>query len=445
MQEMKLHNPSIKKMRILFQNRANAFDMPGGDTVVMKRLKEQLELHGATVDFSSSPSPDKAKAYNVIHIFNLTVPQCKEAFAKNAVRLNIPFVVTSLQENFPLYYHKAIAAVAWFRDYIAAQTTGGKPNVELPQAIAQVKPANLLTSPFAALAADRIFACGRTEADFIRSVLPNAKVAAVHFGSSIKKIDAPASLFEQAFNIKDFILVVGRLETRKNQLMLLHALESSALPIVFADGGFTYQPEYTQLCKAYKRKGPVIFTGRLSDELLVSAYRACRVHCLPSWYELPGLVSIEAARYGCPIAASSWGCLPDYLHDACTWCSPEDPSSIHDAVISAYEKGERGVAAAIATNFTWEQSGKETVRQYEQVLQEHSEFAPEFVAFAQNDPTLLSFGSFINQITQLVKQNNLPEALAFYDKNRGLFADNANELVQADSLMQRLRSMVKRS
>ena len=445
MQEMKLRNLSINKMRILFQNRENAFDMPGGDTVVMKRLKEQLELHGATVDFSPHPDPENISSYDLIHLFNLTVPQCTESFAKNAVRRNIPFVVTSLQEDFPQYYHKAIAAVAWFRDYVAAQTAGRKPSIELSQAIAQANPVNLLTSPFAAQAADRIFACGRTEADFIRSIFPNAKLAAVHFGSSIKEIEAPASLFEQTFGIKDFILVVGRLETRKNQLMLLHALKSSALPIVFADGGFTYQPEYTQLCRNYRRKGPVLFTGRLTDELLVSAYRACRLHCLPSWYELPGLVSIEAARYGCPIAASSWGCLPDYLQDACTWCSPEDPSSIHDAVVSAYENGERGAAVAIAANFTWEQSGKETIRQYEQVLQEHSEFAPELVAFAQNDPTLLSFGSFINQITQLVKQNKLPEALAFYDKNRGLFADNANELVQADSLMQRLRLMVKRS
>jgi glycosyltransferase involved in cell wall biosynthesis len=313
--------------------------------------------------------------------------------------------------------------------------------MELSRAIAQASPIHLITSPFAARAADRIFACGKTEADLLLTIFPDAGVAALHFGSSIKEIDAPASLFEQAFGIKDFILVVGRLEMRKNQLMLLHALESSAIPIVFADGGFTYQPEYAQLCRKYRRNGEVLFTGKLSDELLVSAYRACRMHCLPSWYELPGLVSIEAVRYGCPIAASSWGCLPDYLHDACTWCSPEDPSSIHDAVISTYENGRRGVAETIAGNFTWEQFGNETMQHYEQVLEEHSSFAPEFIALAEQDREQPSFATFINRITQMLEQKKISEALAYYDKIRGSFTDNANGLLQTDSLMRKLRTM----
>jgi glycosyltransferase involved in cell wall biosynthesis len=434
---------ALKKMRILFQNRANAFEMPGGDTVVMQRLREQLELHGATVDFSPQPLPGNIRSYDLIHLFNLTVPQCTERFAKNAVRNNIPFVVTSLQENFPHYYHKAKATVAWFGDYIAARAAGRQPDMELSRVIEQASPITMVTSPFAVQAADKIFTCGATESDLLRSLFPDARVTAVHFGSSIKQIDAPASLFEQTFNVKDFVLVVGRLETRKNQLMLLYALESSEIPIVFADGGFTYQPDYTQLCRRYTRKGPVLFTGRLKDELLVSAYHACRIHCLPSWYELPGLVSIEAARYGCPIVASSWGCLPDYLMDVCTWCSPEDPSSIRDAVVSAYENGKRGIGEAIAGKFTWEEFGSETIRHYEQVLQEHKRYAPELVALADQDKEQLTVATFINRITQMLEQNNVVEALAYYDKHRSSFTYTANGLLQADALMLRLRRMLQ--
>jgi glycosyltransferase involved in cell wall biosynthesis len=435
---------SEKNLRILFQNRPNAFDMPGGDTVVMNRLKEQLEALGATVDFSPLPEPQNTDPYDVIHLFNLTVPQCTENFAKHAVRRNIPFVVTSLQENFPQYYHKALAAFAWFRHYVPALIGGRRNDMELSQAMALARPVNLTTSPFAAQAANRIFACGKTEVDYLLSVFPGARAVAAHFGSSMKPLHAPASLFEKAFGIKDFILVVGRLEIRKNQLMLLHAMEDSEIPIVFADGGFTYQPEYTQLCRMYKRKGPVIFTGRLSDELLISAYHACRLHCLPSWYELPGLVSIEAARYGCPVAASSWGCLPDYLGDACSWCSPDDPVSIREAVMEAYENGKRGEAATVANVFTWERFGIETMRHYRQVLEEHSPFAPELVKLAQNQPPKLPFGPFLNQITQLVKQNRISEAIVFYNANRGMFADQVSELAQADGLMQRLKAMAQK-
>jgi glycosyltransferase involved in cell wall biosynthesis len=141
------------------------------------------------------------------------------------------------------------------------------------------------------------------------------------FGSSIKDLTARIALRTGVRGAR-FILCVGRVEPRKNQLMLLLALQESDLPVVFADGGFMYQPEYFDMCKAFARKGRTVFTGRLSDELLVSAYRACRLHCLPSWYELPGLVSLEAASYGCTVIASPWGCLPDYLPDGCISVRP---------------------------------------------------------------------------------------------------------------------------
>lgn len=357
------------------------------------------------------------------------------------MRNNVPFVVTSLQENFPQYYHKAMATLSWFNDAIDILAIGKQPDIELSEAIAKVQPIGLITSPFAANAACRIFACGKTEADFLLSVFPDARVSELYFGSAIKN-DVPASLFEEAFGVKDFVLVVGRLEMRKNQLMLLHALELSTIPVVFADGGFTYQSDYAQLCRKYRRKGPVYFTGRLSDELLVSAYHACRLHCLPSWYELPGLVSLEAARYGCPVVASSWGCLRDYLHDGCTWCSPEDSRSIHDAVVSAYDNGNRGFATAIAHKFTWEKFGGETIQHYEQVLQEHTNFAPELVGLAEQDRGRLSFETYVNQIALLVEQNKLSEVFAYYTKNRRLVIGNETELLKIDLQLQRLQAML---
>jgi glycosyltransferase involved in cell wall biosynthesis len=257
-------------LRVLFQNRSDAFEKPGGDTVVMNRLKEQLEHKGAKVDFSGDTSFQAVSTYDIVHLFNLTLPFCTEPFAKNAVTHNVPFVITSLQENFPQYYHKAMAAYSWFSGRSASGA--GKP---LRETLSAAAPVGLTTSPFAAMAANRIFACGKTEAGFLLSTFPRARVAVAHFGSSVKEIpDVGPTLFEHAFGVKNFILMAGRLELRKNQLMLLHALEESELTIVFADGGFTYQPDYTDLCHSYARKGRTVFTGRLTDELLVSAYHA---------------------------------------------------------------------------------------------------------------------------------------------------------------------------
>jgi glycosyltransferase involved in cell wall biosynthesis len=433
-----------RPLRVLFQNRANAFDLPGGDTIVMKRLKEQLERKGITVDFCGDTTFQNQQSYDLVHLFNLTLPEKTECFAKKAVAQNVPFVITTLQEDFRRYYHKAGAAYAWFKKYVPA---GGGRLALLPplgDALNAAKPGELRTSPFAGMAANLLCACGETEAVLLRSIFSHSRVSVTPFGSSIRDLQVPASLFEQAFGVKDFILCVGRVEPRKNQLMLLLALQESDLTVVFADGGFTYQPEYNDMCKAFARKGTTVFTGRLSDELLVSAYRACRLHCLPSWYELPGLVSLEAALYGCTVVASSWGCLPDYLPDCCVWCSPDDPAGIREAVLNGMGKQRDGRAAEQARVFTWEKYGDSMLKQYERALQEHAGFSPALIAEAERSSAIVDLPDFMARITMLVEKGQYGDALRFYDEQRKAIDDSAPELRAVDGLMERLRKGLRK-
>ncbi len=143
-----------------------------------------------------------------------------------------------------------------------------------------------------------------------------------------------ADLFASAYGVADFVLCVGRLDTRKNQLMLLYALKDDDVPVVFVNSEIP-QPEYEELCRRFERRGRTIFTGRISREMLFSAYRAARVHALPSWIELPGLVSLEAAWFCCHVVASRWGTLGDYLGDRAFYCEPDDPTSLRETVMEA--------------------------------------------------------------------------------------------------------------
>jgi glycosyltransferase involved in cell wall biosynthesis len=427
-----------RPLRVLFLNRASAFALPGGDTIVMKRLQQLLEQRGCTVDIGDETRLDTIKNYDLVHCFNLTIPEITETFAKQCVIANVPFVITTLQEDFPRYYHKAMAAWAWFKGYAGAGRRTAVP--PLAQAFGAAKPFPFMTSPFAANAANLLFACGESEARLLTTMYPHAKIEVLPFGSSISNLPAPAALFEKAFDIKEFVLCVGRVEPRKNQLMLLHALEASDLPVVFADGGFTYQPEYLALCKQFVRKGRTVFTGRLSDEQLVSAYHACRLHCLPSWYELPGLVSLEAAAYGCPVVASSWGCLPDYLGTAVSWCEPDDPAGIRAAVEKTYGQERKPGAAELARSFTWDKFGDLTLEQYRRVLQKHTGFAPELVARAETIRAALTLPAFINRIILCAEKGDMNEALNFYDEHRGRFSGHVQELSSVDALMEKLRN-----
>lgn len=376
-----------RPLRVLFQNRASVEKNPGGDGVVMFALRDELQKRGVRVDFSPDPDIDLA-SYDLVHAFNLILPELCEPWARNAKAQGKPFVLHAFQEDWPRFRGPSLVASRLFQEYLAK----GQPQGLLPRLLTLLSTSPQAppeTSPFVLQNADRIFVCSEEEGRSIRALEPGARTAITPYGSRIDTAGAAESAgsgtgeagrggepwpgdageaFKKAFGLDDFVLCVGRLEPRKNQLMLLAALERDDLPIVFADGGLCYCPEYKDLCHQFKRKGRVVYTGRLSAPMLVSAYRAARVHCLPSWYELPGLVTLEAARYGASVVASSWGGIREYLQGDAEYCRPDNYESIRYVVHKAWKKGRPAAGNPRGGLFTWEKTALSVLDQYRQVL-----------------------------------------------------------------------------
>jgi glycosyltransferase involved in cell wall biosynthesis len=151
-------------------------------------------------------------------------------------------------------------------------------------------------------------------------------------------------------------------------LGLLAALENDDIPIVFADGGICYAPDYAGACRMFRRKGKTIYTGRLEKDMLVSAYRAAKAHVLPSWYELPGLVTLEAALYGCNVAASPHGGIREYLGEQCRYFEPGDLEGMRQAALRCLEAPKSGAAGILAREFTWEKSVEAVHGLYREVM-----------------------------------------------------------------------------
>lgn len=361
-------SPAGDGLRVLFRNRPNALTQPGGDTVLMLRLVAELAKMGVAVevDCEGRLSPED---FDLVHLFNLCTPGITEPMARDADARGRRFVVHACQEDFPRYLSRAIAAVPVFTSYVKKGQPRGSLELALPS-LAGVPPVEPITSTFILENAAAVFACGPTEAAYIKSLHESVRLRVTPYGADAGYDEGDGSLFEKTFGLKRFVLCVGRLEPRKNQLMLLAALEDVDVPLVFADAGFSYQPEYEALCRRYKRKAPTVFTGRLSEEMLASAYRAAGAHCLPSWYELPGLVSLEAAACGCSVAASSWGALPDYLGGFCWYCEPDDPAGIRAAVLGALEEPAESAAPSAVRRFTWEDTAEAVLGTYLEIIGE---------------------------------------------------------------------------
>jgi len=414
-------------IHILFQSRPNMFTEPGGDTVVLKRLSEQLERRGYRTDFSSDPRCD-VTGYDIIHLFNLTTPRYTDGFTENIHRQHKPFVVTSLQENFPMYFNKAKAALGFFKAYIEKGQLLGSFDAA-KDTLNTLQPAPVISSPYTAAIANLLLTCGTTESEYLSHLFPYARITAVPFGSSLNHSDTGPELFENEFGVKDFVLCVGRLEARKNQLMLMKALEYEKMPLVFVDGGFTYQPLYRRLCEQFKRSGSTIFTGRISDEMLISAYKAARVHCLPSWYELPGLVTLEAARYGCRVIASSWGASTDYLKDSCSYCTPDDYMNIRNTVLAAYDEEKKQQADSIVQQYTWERFATKMVSIYKEIIT-----SPQHHQLPSDVPTVGDAGCLVELVTKCVESGEFETAVKIFRRNRPFFS-SLPELERFDMLM----------
>jgi GT2 family glycosyltransferase/glycosyltransferase involved in cell wall biosynthesis/Flp pilus assembly protein TadD len=356
-------------LRILFQNRPTAKSHPGGDTVVMDLLRRELEQMGHHVDVALGPHD--LTGYDLVQAFNFATPEVTESYARRAVAANVPLVVAAIYEDWPLFLNKCLAMTEVLRDYLQ----GGRNEATFGEGVRRVKTVPAATraeNNYTARNAACLLAWSNSEKSRLLSDYPGCRVEVIGLGADhIHPKDVEPSLFQDAYGVKDFVLCVGRLETRKNQLMLLKALQNEPIPIVFLTGGFSYQPNYVKLCQMFRRPAKTLFIDRVSDEMLASAYRAARVLCMPSWYELPGLVALEALRLGCPVVASRWGTLPDYVPHGVEYCEPDDPDDIRAAIVKSY--GERGSIdpRELVRGFQWRETAARLVAVYEEVLHRH--------------------------------------------------------------------------
>jgi hypothetical protein len=169
-------------------------------------------------------------------------------------------------------------------------------------------------------------------------------------------------LFVAKYGLRDFVLCVGRVEKKKNQLSLIAAVLPTGIPLVIV--GQPNPEPYLELCRRYAGNN-VHFIPSLSEEELASAYAAAKVHALTSWVELPGLTSIEAAAAGCNIVTTDRGSPPEYFADMAWYCDPARVDSIREAVVAAYGTPRTGkLRERIREHYTWKQAAERTREGY---------------------------------------------------------------------------------
>lgn len=149
--------------------------------------------------------------------------------------------------------------------------------------------------------------------------------------------DADRRLFVEKFGLEDYILCLGRIEPRKNQLTLAHAAKTLGKKAVFI--GHTEDPAYHQLVREVAGEaGHFIPRIDPADPLLKSAFAGASVFCLPSWAEGAPLAALEAAAAGLPMVLSDRSSEREYFGDFAEYVNPADIEALRGALESATAK-----------------------------------------------------------------------------------------------------------
>lgn len=184
------------------------------------------------------------------------------------------------------------------------------------------------------------------------------------FSSEEETSHQESSFLEFAnLNEGEYILQVGRFETRKNQLASILATRHFDKPLVFISTK-THQPWYEKLCiraiKAYRSYPTLVIsesleniqTGHLrivkmpngkmlSSKMMKNAFRDSGLYLHPAFCEVPGLIFFEAARFGIPIVGSEWCTIKDTGLNRIEYPLPFDVLAIERHVQKMYGKKEK--------------------------------------------------------------------------------------------------------
>jgi glycosyltransferase involved in cell wall biosynthesis len=175
--------------------------------------------------------------------------------------------------------------------------------------------------------------------------------------------------FRRQYGVRPFVLSVGRIEPRKNQLGLIRAVRALGLPLVLIGQAPPQFGEYAEECRD-AGGDCVTWLGQLDhhNPLLASAYKAARVFALPSWFETPGLAALEAGLAGCPIVVTPYGSARDYFGDLAEYARPHRVDEITRAVSRSWENGpDPRLARFIANRYLWPKVAQITAEVYDQV------------------------------------------------------------------------------
>jgi glycosyltransferase involved in cell wall biosynthesis len=241
------------------------------------------------------------------------------------------------------------------------------------------------TVPATIRAAKRVLAPSEFSAKRIREVYGVAEDKIVVVPNGVSPFFAPQGSAQREKERREFpgapfLLTVGDLQPRKNQVGLIEAFERLI-------AGNPLFPHHLVLAgkeswrgrdvRARAQRSPlrdrIHFAGFVSDETLLRLYNACDLFVFPSLYEGFGIPILEAMACGRAVACSNTTATAEVADGAALTFDPKSPESIAQSLAELLLNGDlrqrlERMGQARAARFRWEDAARKTLETYYQVV-----------------------------------------------------------------------------
>ena len=345
-------------MKVAFFTYPSAFQNVGGGEIQLLKTKEYLEKAGATVDFFDTWR-HKVESYELLHIFG-SVKDCL-GLAQTAKSRDVAV---------------AVSPVFWSDFQRAFFTEGSLPEkatLALRHLTKLVWPSFPSSRRKLLEAADVVLPNSEMERRQLSRLfaLPLEKIKVVYNAVDGSFALAKPDLFISRHGAAPFILSIGRIEPRKNQLNLIRA--DKGIPgkrLVLIGSSVSGYEAYDAQCRQ-EGKDFTVFLPTLphEDPFLASAYAACEIFVLPGWFETPGLAALEAALAGSRLVVTRGGSTEEYFNKHVEYVNPADVGDIRTKITEALKRPRsETVKRFVQENFTWQRTAEETLKAYQSIL-----------------------------------------------------------------------------
>lgn len=319
---------------------------PGGGMVTLTKTYEYLERSGYDVH-RFDPWVHRLRDFDLIHHFGLGYG-------------NYDWFLTVKGEGKKL----AVTTMYWLPDHPRLPRLSRK---YLSRLTALKPPPALVRLMLDA--ADLILPNAEGEKQLLADLygVPESKMAIVPCGVDDRFVGASPDPFRERYGIDNFLVCIGRFDPRqKNQLGLIRALKGADVPLVFIGRPITGAEEYLEQCQK-EAPANTLFIDYLNpnEGLLASAFAAANTLVVPSFYEYPCMVAMEALLAGTKVAITTGGTTQETFKHYVSYFDPNSASDMRTSVLRTYETDmPEGAVEYARQTFLWNNVGRQLEKAY---------------------------------------------------------------------------------